>query len=239
MLPAMLLRVGFKNVFKFQTCHLFVSSGLGLQELCELVTPWHFPSSQARFGNQGTCNTPWEAGECQWLPDRFQPFHPESRDRAGGRNGWTCSGIILLAYFENKHNLNFLGMSIKGVAGGRRAADWLPAALELGAEGPYITPRRNRALPECRQNRSGQRDTWPTVLSQWPKADAEGGAEEQNKCVWGFLKVLFQDSKTFWVRYNFCAFGSPQLCPLTCPFPAWTSTDLQHPCFPAARGSTL
>lgn len=156
MLPAMLLRVGFKNVFKFQTCHLFVSSGLSPQELCELVTPWRFPSRQARFGNQGTCNTPWEAGECRWLPDRFQPFHPESRDRAGGRNGWTCSGIILLAYFENKHNLNFLGMSIKGVPGGRRAADWLPAALELGAEGPYITPRRNRALPECRQNSPGQ-----------------------------------------------------------------------------------
>lgn len=151
----MLLRVGFKNVFKFQTCHLFASSGLGLQELCRLVTPWHFPSSQAHFRNWGTCSRPWEVGECQWLPSCFQPFCSESRDWTGGWNGWTCLGIVLLAYFESKHNLNNLCMSIRGVVGGRRVADWPLATLELDARGPYITPRRNRALPACRQSSPG------------------------------------------------------------------------------------
>lgn len=61
-----------------------------------------------------------------------------------------------MAYFESKHNLNNVGVSIRGVVGGRRAADWPPATLELDAGRPYITPGRNGAPPGCRQSSPGQ-----------------------------------------------------------------------------------
>ena len=57
--------------------------------------------------------------------------------------------------------------------------------------------KQGSARVQAEQSRSGQRGAWPTVLSQWPKADAEGEAEEQNKYIRGFPRVLFQDSKTF------------------------------------------
>lgn len=133
--------------------------------------------------------------------------------------------------FRN-HSLGLLWKSIQLEQRGsvhQRGGGWeessglAPSNPGAGCQQTLHNPweKQGPARVQAERPRSGQRGSRPTVLSQWPKADAEGGAEEQNKRIWGFPRVLFQDSKNFWVRYDFCVFGSPQLCPLTCLFPAW------------------
>lgn len=214
----MLLRIKFKNISTFQICGLFASSGLSFQELCRQVTSWCSPSRQAHFGNQGTCNRPWEGWKCQQLPSCFQPFCPKRNDWAGRQNRRTCLGIILFAYFESKYNLNSLSMSITGAMGGRRATDWPSAALELDAMGNFATwgetgpfqgtgraaqARSERCLANC---------PGPMMKEKW-------------KCwarIYDASPKPFSRAPTLCVRCGVCVFGSSQLHPLTCPFPAWT-----------------
>lgn len=163
----MLLRIGFKNFSAFQICGLFASCGLSPKELCRQVTSWCLPSRQDHFGNQGTCDRPcWGWGNASNFPAVF--FCPQSKDRAGRQNGWTCSGIVLWPTL--KVNTTWTAWVCPSLGW------WVEEEQLADHQQPWswmlsVTPRRNRTLPGCRQSSPGQ---VRGALGQLPSPNSPG-----------------------------------------------------------------